>query len=84
MSLQKATDIVLRTFRGAEIASFFGDQSRLLRGSGVWAGAGRERRSSVDRDGRKKMGGKDIMNKDPEVRRHEESRARQGLPLGRV
>lgn len=52
MSLEKATDIVLGKFRGGEIASFFWNQSRLLGGSGVWAGAGRMRRSWVGRDGR--------------------------------
>lgn len=40
------------------------------------------RRSGVGRDGRKEMGGKGVMNKDPEVRRREESRTRQGLRVG--
>ena len=78
MSLGKATGIVLGKFRGAGIASFwiradfveevmFGLE---LGGQGGFAWA---------EMGKKRFYRKGIMNKDPEARRHGESRARQGL-----
>lgn len=78
MSLGRATGIALGKFRGAGIASSW-DQSRLCGGSDVCAGAGGTGRTWMGRDGKKRFYRKGIVNKDPEARRHKESRARQGL-----
>lgn len=54
MPLGRAADIVLGEFRGHKMASSW-NQSRLLGGSDVWAGAGRTRRIAWAEMGGKKI-----------------------------